>query len=325
LTAVAGIKVGHVELDQGRTGCTVVLAEHGAVAGVDVRGGAPGTRETALLDPVNTIQQVHAVVLAGGSAFGIDAASGVMRFLSERGIGITTPGGVVPIVPAAVLFDLVVSSTPPDAAAGYEAARRASSGPVAEGNVGAGAGATVGKLLGHERAMKGGIGSAAIKLEDMGVVAAMAAVNAVGDVIDAATGTVVAGVRTADGTALADLRVELRQGRAPTAILGESTSLAVVATDARLSKAEATKVAQMAQDGFARTLYPAHTPFDGDTVFVLATGAAPDAADVMLLGTMAADMVADATLRAIRMAHGLPGLPAANDLSGRSVSSFLRH
>ena len=263
LTAVDGIKVGHETLAARFTGCTVVLVERGAVAGVDVRGSAPGTRETDLLNPVNTVEQVHAIVLTGGSAFGLDAASGVMRLLEERGIGFETGAGRVPIVPAAVLFDLNVGNDPrirPGADCGYRAAAAASSGPAAEGNVGAGAGATVGKLAGRERAMKGGIGSAAIALPDGLIVAALVVVNAAGDVIDPATGQVVAGARTEDGRGLADVRRLIRAGLAMQGRVGENTTLGVVATNARLTKAQATKVAQMAHDGLARAIAPVPRP-----------------------------------------------------------------
>jgi len=316
LTAVAGLKVGHHTLDARPTGCTVVLAEGGAVAGVDVRGSAPGTRETDLLNPINLVDQVHAIVLAGGSAFGLDAASGVMRFLEERKIGFPTSYGVVPIVPAAILFDLGVGDPKvrPGPGCGAAAAATASTGPVDEGNVGAGAGATIGKMMGMERAMKGGIGTAAITLPDGLVVAALVAVNAYGDVIDPATGRVVAGVRTADGRGLADARVLLRTGDGGKRPIGESSTIGVVATNAKLTKTQATKVAQMAHDGLARSITPVHSLADGDTLFALATGTLDGEANVSRIGALAAEAVADAVLRAVRAAKGLPGLPAARDL-----------
>ncbi len=328
LTAVPGIQVGHAELTLRPTGCTVVLTEQGAVAGVDVRGGAPGSRELALLDPVNTVEQVHAVVLAGGSAFGLDAASGVVQFLADRGIGFPTGVAVVPIVPAAILYDLAVGAQNhqnrqncrlpcPDADTGWRAAAAATSGPISEGSVGAGAGATVGKLAGLDRAMKGGLGSATIRLENGRIVAALVVVNAVGDVIDPATGSVVAGTRTPDGKGLADLRVLLRQGLVESPLAAQNTTLGVVATNAWLTKAQATKIAQMAQDGLARTIYPAHTPWDGDTVFALSTGAPGknplSPTELLTLGALAADAIATAVLRAVRLAQGLPGLPAVSD------------
>jgi L-aminopeptidase/D-esterase-like protein len=321
LTAVAGLAVGHYTLSERPTGCTVILAEAGAVAGVDVRGAAPGTSETDLLNPVNTVEQVHAIVLAGGSAFGLDAASGVRRFLEERGVGFDMGVARVPIVPSAILFDLRVGSDAkirPTADCGYRAAAAATVGPVAEGNVGAGAGATVGKLLGMSRAMKGGLGSTALSLSNGVVVAALAAVNAAGDVIDPSDGKVVAGVRTADGRTLADARILIRTGATLTGNSGENTTLGVVATNAKLTKAQATRLAQMAQDGLARAIAPAHTPLDGDTVFALATGTRNQPVDLATLGALAADAMADAILRAARSATGLPGLPAARDLTPRS-------
>ena len=316
LTAVGGLKVGHQTLAVRPTGCTVVLTEGGAVAGVDVRGAAPGTRETDLLNPLNLVDQVHAIVLSGGSAFGLDAASGVMRYLEERKIGFSTSYGVVPIVPAAILFDLGVGDPKvrPGADCGYAAASAASAGPVEEGPVGAGAGATIGKMLGMERAMKGGIGTAAITLPDGLTVAALVAVNAYGDVIDPATGRVVAGVRTEDGRGLADARVLLRTGAAQKKPIGESSTIGVVATNAKLTKTQATKVAQMAHDGLARSITPVHSLADGDTLFALATGTLAGEADVSRVGALAAEAVADAVLRAVRAARGLPGLPAVRDL-----------
>jgi L-aminopeptidase/D-esterase-like protein len=275
----------------------------------------PGTRETDLLNPLNLVDKAHAIVLAGGSAFGLDAASGVMRYLDERGIGFPTPYGVVPIVPAAVLFDLGVGDPKvrPGADCGYAAASSASSGPIAEGNVGAGAGATVGKLHGMERAMRGGVGTAALTLPSGLTVAALLVVNAYGDVIDPATGRVVAGVRTADGLGLADARVLLRTGAPRKNPFGENSTIGVVVTNARLTKTQATKVAQMAHDGLARAITPIHTQSDGDTLFALATGAFAAEADVSTVGALAAEVVADAVLRAVREARGLPGLPAVRD------------
>jgi L-aminopeptidase/D-esterase-like protein len=321
LTAVPGLKVGHFTLSQRPTGCTVVLAEAGAVGGVDVRGAAPGTRETDLLNPVNSVDRVHAIVLAGGSAFGLDAASGVMRFLDERGAGFkVTSHGVpvsVPIVPAAVLIDLGVGGDPkirPDAECGYRAAASASDAPVTEGSVGAGAGATIGKVAGYQRAMKGGLGSAAVHLPDGLIVAALVAVNALGDVVDPADGRVVAGVRTPDGRGLADARVLLRNGGADRDQIGGNTTLGVVATNRPLTKAQATKIAQMAHDGLARVIYPIHTPADGDTIFALSTGTDAGAVDIGRIGALAADVTSEAVLRAVRQATSLPGYPAARDI-----------
>jgi L-aminopeptidase/D-esterase-like protein len=309
--------VGHVTLATRPTGCTVILAEPAAVAGVDVRGSAPGTRETDLLEPTNLVDRVNAIVLAGGSAFGLDAASGVVRYLDERGIGFPTGYGPVPIVPAAILFDLSLGDPKirPTADCGYAAAKAASSGPVSEGSVGAGAGATVGKLLGAGRAMKGGVGTAAITLPDGLTVAALVVVNAFGDVIDPATGQIVAGVRTADGKGLADARALLRSGATSRPPVGENTTIGVVATNARLTKTQATKVARMAHDGLARAISPAHTAFDGDTIFALATGALGREADVTTVGALAADAVTLAVLRGVRQATGVDKVPAVRDLA----------
>jgi L-aminopeptidase/D-esterase-like protein len=323
LTAVAGIKVGHHTLRERPTGCTVILTEAGAVAGVDVRGGAPGTRETDLLDPVNTVQKVNAIVLAGGSAFGLDAASGVVRWLDEKGFGYDARVAKVPIVPAAILFDLGVGDAKirPTAECGYAAAQAATDGPVAEGSIGAGAGATVGKMGGPSRSMKAGIGSAAIVLPNGLVVAALVAVNAVGDIVDPATGKVVAGVRNPDGKGFADARVLLRSGALtrpssppPTPRPGENTTIGVVATNAILTKVEAAKMAQMAHDGFARAISPVHTPGDGDTIFALATGTLPGEGNAGLVGALAAEVMADAIVRAATQATGLTGFPAVRDL-----------
>lgn len=325
LTAVEGIKVGHVTLDERPTGCTVILTEGGAVGGVDVRGGAPGTRETDLLDPVNMVQQVHAIVLSGGSAFGLAAAQGTVQYLEERGIGYPTGAAPVPIVPAAILFDLGFGGKPsvrPTAECGYEAAGRATVGPVEEGSVGAGAGATVGKMGGSGRSMKSGIGTASITLPNGLTVAAIVAVNAVGDVIDPATGRVVAGVRTEDGRGLADVRTLLRSGalmqrgrRGRDGSAGvENTTIGVVATNAVLDKAQATKVAQMAHDGYARAISPVHTPGDGDVIFSLATGAFEGEVNVGIIGALAAEVMADAIVRAVKNATGAAGVPAVRDL-----------
>ena len=316
LTSVEGIRVGHHAMTGRPTGCTVVLSEAGAVAGVDVRGSAPGTRETDLLNPLNLVDKVHAIVLAGGSAFGLDAATGVMRYLDERNVGFPTAYGKVPIVPSAILFDLGVGDPKirPDAGCGYEAAKAASNGPVAEGNVGAGSGATVGKILGMDRAMKGGLGTSSITLPGGLIVAALVVVNAFGDIVDPATGRVVAGVRTADGKGLADARGLLRSGATARAAVGESSTVGVIVTNARLTKTQAAKVAQMAHDGLARTISPIHTMYDGDTLFALATGSLGAEADPSTVGALAAEAVAEAVLRGVRQATGLPALPAARDL-----------
>jgi L-aminopeptidase/D-esterase-like protein len=334
LTAVAGLEVGHFTDARRPTGCTVVIAREGAVAGVDVRGASPGTRETDLLAPINAIEKIHAITLAGGSAFGLDAASGVMRWLDERGIGATIaappgdaapPPCIVPIVPAAILFDLWVGDARirPDAASGYAACEAASRDAVAEGNVGAGAGASVGKLFGLARAMKGGLGTASIEVGGL-TIAALVAVNAIGDVVDPRSGRVVAGARGSNGRGLVGTMRALKRGELPARLdprhsSGAATTIAVVATDAVLTKTEASKVAQMAQDGLARSINPVHTMGDGDVVFALATGASGRPASPTLVGALAADVLAEAVLRAVRAARpiggpGLPDLPASGDL-----------
>lgn len=317
ITQVPGIRVGHFTLPGGLTGCTVVLADgDGAVGGVAQRGGAPGTRETDLLDPLNLVERVNAIVLSGGSAFGLDAAQGVTKYLEEKNIGFKTSAGVVPIVPAAILFDLGFGGNKvrPSADCGYKAAGAATSGRVAEGNVGAGAGATVGKIGGGRMPMKSGLGSAAILLPNGLIVGAIVAVNAVGDVIDPFTGSVVAGARDTSGK-LADARTVLRTGaQTTTPRPGENTTIGVVATNAKLTKAQASRMALMADDGLARALFPSHTLGDGDTVFALATGSWNGNADVSNVGALAADVMAEAIVRAAVMARRSGGLPAASDI-----------
>jgi L-aminopeptidase/D-esterase-like protein len=321
ITDVAGLLAGHHTDARRPTGCTVVLCPDGAVAGVDVRGAAPGTRETDLLRPDNLVDEVHAIVLAGGSAFGLDAAGGVMRWLEEQGHGFAAGPVRVPIVSAAVLFDLWLGDAAirPDDLAGYAAceAAAARSAPLAQGSVGAGAGATVGKLFGFEHAMRGGIGSASIRVQGV-TVAALVAVNAVGDVVDPATGALIAGARSDDGRDLRGITTSLADGELPAALLaGTNTTIGIVATDALLDKAAAQRLATMAHDGLARTLDPVHTPFDGDTVFALATGAAGRSLPLVVLGAMAAEVTARAVLRGVRAAQplavpGLPALPSAH-------------
>jgi L-aminopeptidase/D-esterase-like protein len=323
ITDVAGIEVGHYSDPRRPTGCTVIIAREGAVAGVDVRGAAPGTRETDLLAPGNLVQQVHAVMLAGGSAWGLAAADGAMRWLEERGVGFDVRFGTLPIIPAAVLFDLPVGDARirPDADAGYAACAAASRAAPAEGNVGAGSGALVGKLFGVDRAMKGGIGTASITVQGV-TVGALIACNALGDVIDPDTAQVVAGARTEDGRALLDTRRALLRGELPKPLLaGTNTTLGVVATDAVLTKVQANRLAAVAHDGLARAINPVHTMSDGDTLFALATGRVPlegDAPGMTVLGTMAAEVVARATVRAVRAARTLrigdSHFPAAGDL-----------
>ncbi len=312
LTAVAGIKVGHFTDIEGATGCTATLCPPGTVGAVDVRGGAPGTRETDLLQAHNLVEEVSAVVLSGGSAFGLATADGVMRWLVERGRGYhSRSGALVPIVPAAILFDLNVGlpGRLPTADSGYQACEAASSQPVVMGSVGAGTGARIAAIRGNERASKGGIGSAAIRLPQGLVVAALMAVNSVGDVIGE-DGSILAGLRTADGGGFASTLDAMARmaGDGPRA---ENTVIGIVATNGRLNKAAAQKVAQMAHDGIARAVNPAHTMYDGDTIFALATGEV--AADTSLVGAYAAEMTAKAIRRAARFASSLAGIRAIAD------------
>jgi L-aminopeptidase/D-esterase-like protein len=320
ITDVRGIEVGHAQDEEALTGCTVILCRKGAAAGVDVRGSAPGTRETDLLNPVNLVEKVHAVVLAGGSAFGLDAASGVMRYLEEKKVGFYTGAAKVPIVPSAILYDLNVgrADVRPDPAMGYLAASRALSAPPAEGNAGVGMGASVGKMFGGKLSMKAGVGTASMDIGGGVIVGALVAVNAWGDVVDPRTGSILAGLRTGR---VGPIRVGKKGSYADTlamlkgavgrGLLGfasrANTVIGVVATDAKLTKTQATKVAQMAHDGIARTIRPAHTLFDGDVVFALSTGAKK--AEVFIVGAFAAEVLAEAVVRAVTTAKTVGGLP----------------
>src|SRR5512136_2998856 len=301
ITAVPGIRVGHAQNDEALTGCTVILCEAGAVGGVDQRGGAPGTRETDLLRPMHLVEKVHAVLLTGGSAFGLDAATGVMRYLEERKIGFNVGVARVPIVPAAVIFDLAIgrADVRPDAAMAYQACLSATTDPVIEGSVGAGTGATVGKILGMQNATKAGVGSACVEIVDGLFVGAIAVVNALGDVIDPHTGQIIAGARSENG--FADTLKVMQNLPEPSSTSTINTVIGVVATNARLSKVEANKVAQMADDGLARAVRPAHTMYDGDTIFALSTGELK--ADVNLIGAFAAEVFAAAIVRSVKAAQ----------------------
>ncbi|GBD11270.1 putative aminopeptidase [bacterium HR23] len=316
LTDVPGVLVGHWTDPQNATGCTVVLVPKGAVGGVEVRGSAPGTRETDLLRPTALIQQVHAVVLSGGSAFGLAVADGVMRWLEERGIGFRIGQAVVPIVPSAILFDLNLGGprkARPGPWEGYEACQRAVAGPIAEGSVGAGTGATVGKALGLARATKGGIGTASLALGQV-VVGALVAVNAVGDVVDPQSGRVLAGPRREDGRGFHD-SVDLLLGGETLARAPQSnTTIGVVATNARLTKEQANKLAVHAQDGLALAVRPCHTMRDGDCFFVLATGECPEAVDLDRLGVAVTRVVAEAVVRGVLKATPLGGIPSAREV-----------
>jgi L-aminopeptidase/D-esterase-like protein len=323
ITDIPGILVGHAQDDEALTGCTVILCEKGAVGGVDQRGGAPGTREIDALHPMHLVNKVHGVVLSGGSAFGLESATGVMRYLEEKGVGFDTRIAKVPIVPAAILFDLGIgkSEVRPDAAMGYQACLNASSEPPAEGNYGAGSGATVGKILGPSQCMKSGIGTASMEIGAGVIVGAIVAVNAFGDVVDPTNGQIIAGARCKDIGPLhigaegyfADT-LQVMQTLIGRTVLGfgsrGNTVIGVVATNARLDKEQANKVAQMAHDGLARTIRPAHTMVDGDTIFAIATG--EHKADVNIVGAFAAEAFAQAILHAVRAAKPVADIPAIN-------------
>lgn len=323
LTDVAGIRVGHSTDREAWTGCTVVLCEEGAVGGVEVRGGAAGTHGLDTLRVFNLVEAVHGVVLTGGSAFGLAAVFGVMQYLEERGIGFETRVAKVPIVAGAVIFDLALGRADrrPDAAMGYEACLQAHGGPLEEGNVGAGTGASVGKLYGMEWAMKSGLGTASRRLVNGAVVGALAVVNAYGDVYHPATGRILAGARHPRTGQFVNM-VEAMKAGARRERFGEpaqpppggleSTTLVVVATDARLNKVQANKLAQLAHNGLARTIAPVHTFFDGDTVFALATGR--QEADFHALGVAAVEAVEEAIVRAVLTSESAAGLPSARSL-----------
>lgn len=321
IAQVQGLLVGHHTLSTRPTGCTVVLCPQGATAGVDVRGAAPGTRETDLLHPSHLVQQVHGITLAGGSAWGLDAASGTARWLEEQGAGLDVGVARIPLVPAAVLFDLGLGDAQvrPDAAAGYAACQAASTQRPAEGSVGAGAGALVGKILGPERAMKGGMGTASFTVDGV-TVGAIIACNAVGDIYHPRTGALLAGCRTDDGRQPLGARDALLGGMAARPLLaGSNTTIGVIATDAALTKAQAQRLATVGHDGLARSINPVHTMSDGDTLFALATGQAGKTLGLMTLFTLAAEAVAIATARAVLLAHsveiaGQERLPSWADL-----------
>jgi L-aminopeptidase/D-esterase-like protein len=332
ITDVPGIKVGHAQNEKALTGCTVVLVESGAAGGVDQRGGAPGTRETDAMRPMHVVDKIHAIVLSGGSAFGLDAAGGVMRYLSEKGIGFDTGVAKVPIVGGAVIFDLAIGdpSVHPDAEMGYQACLSASAGEVPQGNIGVGMGATVGKMLGMTQSMKSGVGSAS---EDLGgglIVGAIVAVNAFGDVVDPGTSRIIAGTRTlhkgpiaiGKGEIFADTLnlMKTMTGKTIMSVAGGSnTVIGVIATNARLNREQTNKVAQMAQDGLARSIRPAHTMMDGDTIFALATGKKP--ADVNIIGAYAAEVFARAIEKAVRFASPVNDIPSISSLQDRNSAA----
>lgn len=319
LTSVSGLEVGHYTDLGNATGCTAILCRAGASGGVDVRGGSPGTRETDLLQPMRRVDRVHAVVLSGGSAYGLDAASGVMRYLEEEDIGVRVGRALVPIVTSAILFDLnlVTDKIRPGPDDGYAAARAAGEDPVVEGTVGAGTGATVGKILGPERAVKGGIGSAALTIPDGNTVSALVAVNAVGDVVDHRTGLLLAGPRRINQPGMeSSVQALLREddGAADASPSLSNTTIGVIATDATLTKEEANWLARISHDGLALAIRPCHTTRDGDTLFALATNHRHPSADLTVLGAAAVEVTAQAVIRAVETATGLGGIPAMSEI-----------
>ncbi len=325
ITDIPGIRVGHAQNEAALTGCTVILCDEPATGGVDQRGGAPGTRETDLLRPMHLVNTVNAVLLSGGSAFGLDAASGVVKYLEEHNQGINVGVARVPIVPAAILFDLGIGDPKvrPDLAMGYQACQNASNQPVAQGNIGAGAGATVGKLFGMKLAMKSGIGTSSIRIANGVVIGAIIAVNAFGDILDIETGSILAGTRssrllaglTHNTAPLADTMAQMKSAVGSTILhfaTQQNTVIGVVATNARLNKEQANKVAQMAHNGLAQAIRPAHTMLDGDTLFCMSTNRR--SADTSIVGAFAAQVVAQAINNAARAAHPAGNLPAAESL-----------
>ena len=314
ILSLPGIRIGHHTDKESITGCTVVLCEQGAVAGVDVSGSSPGTRETDLLRPGNLVEKVQAVVFSGGSAFGLDAATGVMRYLEEQGFGHETSAGKVPIVPAAIIYDLNIgnSKVRPGASEGYEACLAATDGEVAEGCVGAGTGAAVGKILGIERATKSGLGIASQEIRDGIIVAALVVVNACGDVIDPGSGEIIAGARQPSGGGFLSTTEILKRGEFEKKALPFNTIIGVVATNAQLSKEQANRLAQVARSGIARTVNPCHTVYDGDVLFALSMG--EKKGDLMTLGAVAAEVVSAAIFRGVLQAESMGGIPAAKDV-----------
>ena len=319
ITDVPGTRVGHYTDTAAATGCTVVLCEDGAVGGVDVRGSAPGTRETDLLRPTTLVNEVHAVLLSGGSAFGLAAATGVVRYLESKEVGLQFGGTTIPIVPSAILFDLslVQSEIRPTADDGEAACINSSQLPPAQGSVGAGTGATVGKMMGMEHAMKGGIGSASVSLGEGGLtVGAIVAVNAIGGVYEAATGRIVAGPRSEDGDAILDAMEVATAPKVPTPqpVSASNTTIGVVATNAALNKEQANKLASAAQDGIALAVRPAHLMEDGDTMFALATGKSDAVVNINQLLAAAVICVSNAIVNAVTEAESLGGIPAVKDM-----------
>ncbi|KAA3618817.1 MAG: peptidase S58 family protein [Calditrichaeota bacterium] len=302
---IPGIKIGHCENKEARTGCTVIFPPNEATAGVDVRGFSPGTREVALLDPLKSVQKIHAIFLTGGSAFGLDGATGVVQFLEENGIGYDTGVARVPIVPAAVIYDLANGSSTvrPDRKMGYQACQNAILDESSNGQIGAGCGATVGKVLGMEMSMAGGIGQASTQIDGGCIVSALSVVNALGDIIDPQKNKIVAGARDKKSGHFINSTAWLQGNAGKLKEMWGNTTLAVIATNAKLTKLQATKVAQMAHDGFARVINPVHTKFDGDTIFAISCGDIE--VEEMVVGTVAAEVVAQSIVKAVRVANNL--------------------
>ena len=317
ITAVAGLEAGHYTDLAHATGCTVVICREGGVGGVDVRGGSPGTRETDLLRPMRKVDRVHALVLSGGSAFGLDAASGVVGYLEDLGVGVKVGPAIVPIVSAAILFDLnlITSKVRPGPAEGLAACRAAGTSPLGEGSLGAGTGATVAKARGMIRAVKSGIGTASLTLPDGATVAAVVAVNAYGGVFDHRSGQLIAGPRREDGAGFYDpVDLSLRNEADDESSTLANTTIGVVATDAPLNREEANFLAMVSHDGLALTIRPCHTMRDGDTMFTLSTGRFAHPVDISRLGAAAVEVTAEAVLRAVRSATSLGGIPATSEL-----------
>lgn len=311
---IDGIRVGNAQNLDAATGCTVVICSEGAYAGVDVRGGAPGTRETDLLAPVNLVEQIHAVILSGGSAFGLDAASGVMEYLEENDIGFDVQVTKVPIVCGAALFDLTAGDFKirPDKKMGYEACKDSEKQECNEGSLGAGTGATIGKLLGMEYAMKGGLGTYALQVGDLKV-GALVAVNCLGDVVDPSSGEIIAGLLAKDNkTFLGTEKEMLRQYDNKKNLFSGNTTIGIITTNAKMNKSGANKIASMAHNGYARTMRPAHSMFDGDTIFTMATDKVE--ADVNSVGLLAARVMEQAVLRAVKLATPLAGFKCYSQL-----------
>lgn len=310
---IKGIKVGQIEDTEGLTGCTVVICEEGAVCGVDVRGSAPGTRETDLLDPINMVQKVHAVVLSGGSAFGLESTCGVSRYLEEHNIGFDVGVSKVPIVTGAVLFDLVVGNpkSRPDIEMGYKACQVANDKKLKQGNFGAGCGATVGKIKGTEYCMKGGIGSYSIKLDNGLIVAALVAVNSFGDVYE--NGEVIAGVLNNEKSKVLNTYDLMKNGVNSGGFNIDNTTIGIVATNAKLTKAECKKISQMSHNGYAKAIFPIHTPHDGDTIFTIATGEVES--DVTLLGSIATEVIEKSIINAIKNAKSIDNIPSYEEIN----------